>query len=179
MIAQVDVAHAVAGLRRQMEIAVDVNEVRWNEVREFVARLERVLVAIKSVGHDHPREAAGLAWEFLTQIRGAADAVSGENELAEFFDEALTETHELAMDAGIGTDERAKNLIDAFVVGSGYGMGEPAIELVKGLELNAAQRIDVATYARDQMKNVSHTCGKELEHLAGHLVDVAAGDHRD
>lgn len=170
VIAQVDVAHAVAGLRRQMEIAVDVNHVAWDEVRDFVARLERVLVGIKSVGHDHTREAADLAWEYLALIRSAADAVQGEDELPNLFDEALAAAHELAVKAGVPAGERAKKLIDAYVTGSGYAMGEPAIALVKGLDLNSAQRMGVATYARDQMNGVSESDRKDLEKLAQFLA---------
>lgn len=179
VIAQVDVAHALAGLRRQVQVAVDAKHVPWDEVREFVARLARVLVAIRCVGFDHPRGAAELAWEFLTLIRGAADAVSGEDELPDFFDEAMATAHELAVKAGIGPDERAKKLLDAFVVGSGYGMGESAIDLLKGLDLSDAQRTDVAAYARDQMKSVSESYRKKLEELARNLVDGAEGDCRD
>jgi hypothetical protein len=178
VIAHVDVAHAVAGLRRQMQVAVDVNDVRWDEVREFVARLERVLVAIRCVGHDHPREAADLAWEFLRLIRGAADAVSGEDELQNFFDEVVTAAHELTVKAGIEPDAHARKLIGAFVTGSGYGMGEPAIELVKGLDLSGAQSSVVAAYAPDQLKDVSESGRKELEELARYVVEHVHEDGR-
>lgn len=86
--------------------------------------------------------------------------------------------HELAVKAGVAADERAKQLIDAYVIGSGYAMGEPAIDLVKGLDLNSAQRIDVAAHARNHMnmKGTSGSCCKELAELARQLAETTGGE---
>lgn len=170
VIAQLDVAHAVAGLHRQMEIAVDVNEVRWDEVRDFVAGLERVLVAIRSVGLDHPREAVELSQFLLVHVRMLDDAVQGEDELANFFDEVVTIAHELALQAREPPEVWGMKLIDIYVTGCECGMGRPAIDLVKGLTLSAEQRREVAAWAREKLAFVPEHAGRDLEQLAQFLT---------
>lgn len=112
---------AVATFKAQIARALDVREVKWNQVAEFVASLDAILVDVVRLGERQPGEAVEVALWFIGQIPTVVDAVDGEDELANFCTEAASAVALMVRNDGLDRLAVAGRLLDLHAA-DGYGV---------------------------------------------------------
>lgn len=123
---------AAATFRAQIDQALAVRHVKWNEVAEFVASLDAILADVVRLGERQPAEAIEVALRFLGRIPSVCDAVDCEDELGTFCSEAAAAVARLARNDGVDRLTVAGRLLELHAA-NGYGVAHDLPEIAAGL----------------------------------------------
>jgi hypothetical protein len=107
-------AKAVAKITAAIDQVLDVRFVKWNEVREYIRRLDDVLSDIVFLGKEHPAEAIPAALYYVEAIPRVFDSIDCEDELGAFCTELAELVISLHPRAGLSPGDTMGRLLDAF-----------------------------------------------------------------